>query len=254
MGAITQYVDVAQLVLYAFWAFFAGLIYYLVRENHREGYPMDTGRDDSMVVKGWPVPAPKVYKTEHGDMVVPDHSKDQRELPLARRYPTNAAPYEPTGNPMLDGVGPGSWTRRADIPETAHGVPRIRPLRVLADYSISPKNVNPIGLDVLGADDKVAGVVRDAWLDTSDMLIRYLELSVTTPSGVRSVLVPMNFCRVRSGKGAHIKVHSVLANQFADAPALKSDSQITLDEEERVAAYYGGGRLYATPERQEPLA
>ena len=41
-GAITQYVDVAQLVLYAFWIFFAGLVYYLVRENHREGYPMET--------------------------------------------------------------------------------------------------------------------------------------------------------------------------------------------------------------------
>jgi photosynthetic reaction center H subunit len=26
-GAITQYVDVAQIVLYMFWAFFAGLIY-----------------------------------------------------------------------------------------------------------------------------------------------------------------------------------------------------------------------------------
>ena len=36
-GAITQYVDVAQLVLYLFWAFFAGLIYYLVRENTAKG-------------------------------------------------------------------------------------------------------------------------------------------------------------------------------------------------------------------------
>ena len=32
-GAITGYVDVAQIVLYVFWAFFAGLIYYLLREN-----------------------------------------------------------------------------------------------------------------------------------------------------------------------------------------------------------------------------
>lgn len=38
-GAITQYVDVAQLVLYAFWLFFFGLIWYLQRESHREGYP-----------------------------------------------------------------------------------------------------------------------------------------------------------------------------------------------------------------------
>ena len=39
-GAITQYVDVAQLVLYAFWIFFFGLIFYLQRESKREGYPM----------------------------------------------------------------------------------------------------------------------------------------------------------------------------------------------------------------------
>ena len=35
VGAITGYIDLAQILLYAFWAFFAGLIYYLVRENHR---------------------------------------------------------------------------------------------------------------------------------------------------------------------------------------------------------------------------
>jgi photosynthetic reaction center H subunit len=34
-AAITQSIDVAQVVLYLFWIFFAGLIYYLVRENHR---------------------------------------------------------------------------------------------------------------------------------------------------------------------------------------------------------------------------
>ncbi|MFZ9390155.1 MAG: photosynthetic reaction center subunit H, partial [Polynucleobacter sp.] len=36
-GAITQYVDVAQLALYAFWVFFAILIYYLTIESKREG-------------------------------------------------------------------------------------------------------------------------------------------------------------------------------------------------------------------------
>jgi photosynthetic reaction center H subunit len=39
-GAITGYVDVAQLALYAFWAFFFGLILYLRREDRREGYPL----------------------------------------------------------------------------------------------------------------------------------------------------------------------------------------------------------------------
>ena len=57
-GAITQYVDVAQLVLYAFWFFFFGLIYYLLRENHREGYPLDSGRNPPVQMEGWP-PVPR---------------------------------------------------------------------------------------------------------------------------------------------------------------------------------------------------
>ena len=43
-GAITGYIDVAQLVLYAFWIFFAGLIFYLRREDKREGYPLESDR------------------------------------------------------------------------------------------------------------------------------------------------------------------------------------------------------------------
>jgi photosynthetic reaction center H subunit len=41
-GAITGYIDVAQITLYAFWIFFAGLIYYLLQENKREGYPLES--------------------------------------------------------------------------------------------------------------------------------------------------------------------------------------------------------------------
>ena len=35
-GAITSEIDVAQVVLYAFWFFFAGLIIYLRKEDKRE--------------------------------------------------------------------------------------------------------------------------------------------------------------------------------------------------------------------------
>ena len=41
-GAVTGYIDVAQLVLYAFWIFFVGLIFYLRREDKREGYPLES--------------------------------------------------------------------------------------------------------------------------------------------------------------------------------------------------------------------
>jgi photosynthetic reaction center H subunit len=48
-------------------------------------------------------------------------------------------------------------------------------------------------------------------------------------------------------------VESILGNQFALVPGLRTHDQITLLEEEKIMAYYGGGTLYATPERQEPL-
>ena len=50
-GAITQYIDVAQIVLYVFWFFFAGLIWYLRREDKREGYPLESDRSDSVRVR-----------------------------------------------------------------------------------------------------------------------------------------------------------------------------------------------------------
>ena len=60
----------------------------------------------------------------------------------------------------------------------------------------------------------------------------------------------MNFARISRSE---VKVASILAAQFAQVPALRHAEQITLLEEEKVMAYYGGGTLYATPERQEPL-
>ena len=35
-----QYIDGAQIALYAFWIFFFGLVIYLRREDRREGYPL----------------------------------------------------------------------------------------------------------------------------------------------------------------------------------------------------------------------
>ena len=46
---------------------------------------------------------------------------------------------------------------------------------------------------------------------------------------------------------------NILASQFAGVPVLASPDAVTRDEEERICAYYGGGYLYATPARAEPL-
>ena len=70
-GAITGYIDVAQLALYGFWLFFAGLIWYLHRENKREGYPLvSPERSGRVVIEGFPgVPSPKTFHMHDGTTV-----------------------------------------------------------------------------------------------------------------------------------------------------------------------------------------
>ncbi|MCX8006386.1 MAG: photosynthetic reaction center subunit H, partial [Burkholderiaceae bacterium] len=69
-GAITGYIDVAQITLYVFWIFFAGLIIYLHRENKREGYPLESERSAHITVQGFPsMPAPKTFLLADGSTV-----------------------------------------------------------------------------------------------------------------------------------------------------------------------------------------
>ena len=59
---ITESIDLAQIALYAFWIFFFGLLYYLRREDKREGYPL-TRETDGSTVNGFPMPpGPKQFK------------------------------------------------------------------------------------------------------------------------------------------------------------------------------------------------
>jgi photosynthetic reaction center H subunit len=56
----TRYIDLAQVALYLFWFFFFALIYYLRKEDKREGYPLHGDRGE--LKQGFPVPpAPKQF-------------------------------------------------------------------------------------------------------------------------------------------------------------------------------------------------
>lgn len=250
IGSITQNIDIAQLTLYAFWIFFAGLVYYLARENHREGYPMETesGRG---VVSGWPIPAPKTYLLAHGgEVTIPNLSAPQRVLAVEPAHRWAGSPLVPTGsNPMLDGVGPGAWTERADRPDVDyHGKAKIVPLRALPDFSVQRGDTDPRGLTVYGADGAAGGQVVDLWMDIAETLFRYLEVELAG-SG-RRVLIPMNFARVRRHQ---VEVGAILGSQFAAVPGTRQADVVTMLEEEKIQAYYGAGTLYAEPSRLEPL-
>ncbi len=287
-GAITGYIDVAQLVLYAFWIFFAGLIFYLRREDRREGYPLEPDLSERFRgVRGSELipftPRPKLFYRPHdGTVAAPEPRRaDVRELRAERVAAWPGAPLRPVGEPMLAGVGAGGWAEREDVPErTLEGEPLIVPLRVAEGFFVEPRDPDPRGMLVIGADGGVAGAVVDLWVDRAEPQIRYLEVELPgaapaveadaggaaadepAPDGAEAaapppvsagrVLLPIHFARIGAGR-RQVKVRSILARHFADVPALRKPDEVTKREEDRITAYYAAGQRYAEPSRAEPL-
>jgi len=269
-GAITGYIDVAQLVLYAFWIFFAGLIIYLRREDKREGYPLESDRSDRsgrVSVVGFPKPPePKEFLLPHGEgtRYLPREEPQLGDIPgttTAARW--DGSPLVPTGDPMRDGVGPASYANRQDIPDLAlDGKPKIVPMRVANDFVVEPSDPDPRGMAVVAADGQVAGTVKDLWVDRSEPRILFFEVELTNSSKPsddqdevapdNNPLLPYGYARVKFGQG-QIRVSSIMADQFQHVPRTSSADQVTRLEEERITAYFAGGHLYAHPSRQEPL-
>ena len=80
-GAIVGTIDVAQVVLYAFWVFFIGLIIYLRREDKREGYPLVSDRRGGVQVIGFP----RAASTENIPVVARRHRDARRTAVPIRR-------------------------------------------------------------------------------------------------------------------------------------------------------------------------
>lgn len=252
-GAITSHIDVAQLVLYAFWIFFACLILYLRREDKREGYPLESDRSAHIRVQGFPpMPAPKTFNLPHGGTyMAPSGEADTREV---RAEPVGlwpGAPLQPTGNPLVDGVGPAAYAARAQSPElTLDGEPKLVTLTA-SGFELEARDPDPRGMVVVAADGVAVGAVKEAWVDRSDAAVRFYELTVG-PAGGRTALLPVNFASIDGARG-EIRVKALLAKHFADVPRQSQPDSITMREEDQITAYYAGGTLYATPDRQEPL-
>jgi photosynthetic reaction center H subunit len=250
-GAITDYIDVAQVVLYVFWIFFAGLIVYLRREDKREGYPLESDRSGQVTVQGFPrIPAPKSFVLANGVTVfAPRTERDTRPIKAVPIGAHLGAPLSPTGNPMQDAVGPASYAERENHPDrTGDGVPMIVPLRATTEFFVSGEDPDPRGMEVFGVDHESGGTVAELWIDRAEPQIRYLEVD----TGRRRVLLPINFAKI-DGRRRIVDVASILGAQFAYVPGTANPDEITRREEDRIMAYYAGGHLYAYPGRAEPF-
>lgn len=252
---LTPGIDVALLVFYAFVLFFVVLVFYLRREDRREGYPLE---DDASGRVDTPGGVMHTGSTKsfllphgHGTVTAPTKGREPVDIPARRTERFAGAPLYPTGDPLADGIGPAAWADRAKRPDVdMDGHPRIIPLSNAAGFSIASQDSDVTGWPVIGADGATAGTVSDLWIDTADRLVRYIQIGATEATG--AILAPMFMAKVDKRR-RRVVVDALLAGQFAGVPRPATPGQVTLYEEERVAAYFGGGYLYATPARQEPF-
>jgi photosynthetic reaction center H subunit len=249
--------DLASAAIWGFWIFFAGLIYYLQTENQREGYPLvdDEGREISNGGLWFGLPGAKTFKLPHGrgEVTVPsvenEAAHERTDLAMARTSKSGGSPYVPTGDPMVDGIGPAAWTPRRDAPELdGHGHVKIRPMSDLPDFKISAGR-DPRGKAVVAGDGEVVGRVVDMMIDVPESLVRFLVMDLNPEGSGQHRLIPINLCRVQSDR---VTVRSLYGKHFPGIPTAKSKSEVTLLEEEKICAYYGGGTLYADEKRLAP--
>ncbi|MEM9311081.1 MAG: photosynthetic reaction center subunit H [Pseudomonadota bacterium] len=258
---ITGTFDVAELAFWLFLIFFIGLVLYLNRESRREGYPLEDELSGKLESQPLLAADKKVFKLPHsrGTYVPEDGAREPVDIPAQFAFHGGGAPYVPTGDPMKDGLGPAAWANRQDYPDlTFDGRPRIVPLGDSHDIMIAPNDPNIIGWPVYDCNVELAGTVSDVWVDQAEHIIRYLEIE--TNAGAK-VLAPM-FVAVVQTKGLLaglgwdrpelVQIDAITKDHFADVPGIATPGQITRLEEDKIMAYYGGGYMYAKPERSEP--
>ena len=243
--------DLASLSLWLFWVFFALLIVYIQRENMREGYPLED--EDGKPVRNlslFPLPSDKTFQLPHGrgELTVPSQARRERaDLALVRDPAGGGFPYATGPDPMADGVGPASWAERRDIPELdGSGHPKIVPMDANAHFHVAAGR-DPRGLPVVAGDGAIVGTISDMWIDEPEQLVRYLEIQLNDGAGSR--LVPLTMAKIKSDR---VKVRSIFGRHFPGVPRHASPYQVTLLEEDKISAYYAGGLLYASAERQAP--
>lgn len=244
-GAITSQIDVTQLVTALFFLFFAGLVFYLRREDKREGYPLEDPGPGKQPLVGFPLPPPpKQYNLLNGGTAEMPHHYSPSEVRAREQFGIAGDALVPTGDPLLDGIGPAAYALRKDEPMYAReGMIQMLPLRELPAWRVAEGDPDPRGMTVIGADGAVAGIVRDIWIDRSVKILRYIEVEVTTGSPPRRALLPIYYADVRRRRN-EIRVRALLARQFADVPELREPNRITAREEDRINAFFSGGFFY----------
>ncbi len=254
-GAITEHLDAVQIIVAAFFVFFTGLVYYLRREDKREGYPLRDVSPRNAAIEGFPpMPPAKIYLLqEGGTTAMPHHFEPSatRAAPM-ERHP--GAPLVPIGDAMFAEVGPGAYPMRKDTPLLSEGEPQVLPIRAAPGWDVTRGDADPRGMQVLDAAKVPVGTVTDLWVDRGVKLLRYLEVELDPRLGAISagpLLVPIFRTDIRARRRV-VLLRSMLAGYLRTAPRLKSRDRISAREEDQVNAYFAAAAMYGRTYTAEP--
>ena len=88
--------DLASLSIWLFWIFFALLIFYIQRENMREGYPLENDDGSEAANQGpFPLPDAKTFELPHsrGEVTVPNANGEGRSVAVEQTSVANGYPF-----------------------------------------------------------------------------------------------------------------------------------------------------------------
>ena len=111
--------------------------------------------------------------------VVPNLTPSPQTLRAEPAHAWAGAPLVPTGdNPMLDGVGPGAWADRADVPDIdfeGHDQDRAAARWPRTSRS-RPRTPTRAACRWSAPTARSAARCVDLWVDKAEILFRYLEV------------------------------------------------------------------------------
>ena len=259
--SFTQQIDIPEVLFILFLLFFLGLVFHLRMEDKREGYPLESDHTDRTggrveVVGFPPMPKPKVFLRKFGQPVLAPGPRRERDLTglVVPLHGFPGSPVVPTGDPLVDGVGPASYALKEEVPDlTWHGEPNIVPLRKMPEHAIEGTETSPIGMEVVTRDGVKVGTIADLWINVAELFGRYFEVQALPAFGGDRIILPVAFADLRPRDKMAV-IGMLTAPQFARVPRLAAPDTINFREEDRINAYYAGGHLYSKAMEKGTLA
>ena len=259
-GVIGSQLDIPTIAFWIFLLFFLALVFWLQRQSKREGYPLKASPFTNERIDGFPPPPadPITYILNEGGTTQAPHYYPQVAINAAPVYRFDGTPLTPLDNPLLAGIGPGSWVRKKDEPLlTERGDLLLQPLRFMPEWSVLREDADPRGMAVFDWRWNPVGRVSELWIDRGIKIIRYLEIELDASLGGKRVLAPIYHTDIKEAS-REIRVAALWAYQFTDIPMPAKPDVITGQEEERLNAYFNAGQFFrdsplTAPKTERPL-